>query len=238
VHGTQEFENLKRKLQEYNIEIDRINVRLGKLSSDIEILKKNLQAGEKKMNQLMNMQKDYQKQVLYFKYAEAALKNMQNGYTKKEKEYKQKLGEYTQRFFDEMYTGTRKLRINDKYKIEVETDIRGRRAVTDTSPGLETVKNFAFIAALVQLAKEKAAEKSCEGVCEPYPLVLDAPFSQADEKHIPKISKLISEVAEQIILVIMEKDWNYAAPSLEGKVGKRYVIKKESEVISYLSEEK
>ena len=69
-----------------------------------------------------------------------------------------------------------------------------------------------------------------------YPLVLDAPFSQADEKHVPAISKLISKNAEQIILVVMKKDWNYAKGVLSDKVGKSYILEKVTETHTLVKE--
>ena len=68
-------------------------------------------------------------------------------------------------------------------------------------------------------------------------MVLDAPFSQADEKHIPAISKLLASNAEQIILVVMKKDWNYAKDILNDKVGKSYLLTKESETHTNIIEE-
>lgn len=72
--------------------------------------------------------------------------------------------------------------------------------VNDTSPGLDTVKNFAFIAGIVDLARKKAQQKGddldvIEYSSEPYPIVMDAPFSNADEKHIANISKVLPQVS-------------------------------------------
>ena len=57
---------------------------------------------------------------------------------------------------------------------------------------------------------------------------MDAPFSQADETHVPNICELISTVAEQTVIVVMEKDWNYAKEIMKNKVGKAYRLQKQS----------
>ena len=131
-----------------------------------------------------------------------------------------------------MYHGKRKVTINDKYQIVLRTFLGNTEVDTDESKGLEAVKNFSFISGLVDLARQKArAENSLTNddlmICtEPYPLVMDAPFSNADEIHINNISKIIPEIAEQIILIVMNKDWQFAKDALEAKVGYSYCIEK------------
>jgi DNA sulfur modification protein DndD len=39
-------------------------------------------------------------------------------------------------------------------------------------------------------------------------------------------SHFMPTVAEQVILIVMEKDWKYAYKSMDGKVGKAYIIEK------------
>ena len=112
--------------------------------------------------------------------------------------------------------------------------------VTDESRGLETVKNFAFIAGLVDLAREKIKERT-GGLemalsSEPYPLVMDAPFSNADEKHVSNISRVLPDIAEQVIMVVMAKDWGFAEPVMGYRVGKKYYLDKRSETLTYIRE--
>ena len=102
---------------------------------------------------------------------------------------------------------------------------------------MKTVKNFAYIAALVEMAKERRNEKNNDIFeIEPYPLVLDAPFSQADEIHVPNICELISSIVEQTIIVVMEKDWSYAKNIMKKKVGKSYILTKNSETFTTIKE--
>ena len=61
---------------------------------------------------------------------------------------------------------------------------------------------------------------------------MDAPFSNADEKHIANISKVLPKVAEQVILVVMNKDWEYAQSNMIDRLGMVYQIEKASEIKS------
>jgi DNA sulfur modification protein DndD len=65
---------------------------------------------------------------------------------------------------------------------------------------------------------------------------MDAPFSNADETHTSNISKILPEVAEQVIMFVMQKDWRYAEPVMLGHVGKRYSLIKHSEQFSEIKE--
>ena len=136
-----------------------------------------------------------------------------------------------------MYHGQRIVEVDDKYRIVLKVADGSGKYITDSSSGLETVKNFAFVTGLVDLARQKAQQKNDDGTeysTEPYPLVMDAPFSSTDEMHIERISKVIPQVAEQVIFVVMEKDWIHAKSVLDGRVGTTYKIEKHSETSSTL----
>ena len=97
---------------------------------------------------------------------------------------------------------------------------------TAKSSGTKVVLSFAFVCTLLKLARDQLNDANSELKSEPYPLVMDAPSSAQDHTHIENVFKYTSTVAEQIILFIMDKDWQYAKPALEGKVDKVYRLQK------------
>ena len=167
-------------------------------------------------------------------YARAAFQWFDQAYKKKEVEVKDQLLESINRIFKQMYHGQRSVDINDKYQITLLTQLESSQRATDESKGLEAVKNFSFITGLVDLARQKVREKGAENEIdseiakstEPYPLVMDAPFSNADEIHIGRIASIVADVAEQVILIVMKKDWEFAKGSMQSKVGKAYLLEK------------
>lgn len=60
-------------------------------------------------------------------------------------------------------------------------------------------------------------------------LSTDLRFSNADETHIKNISAVLPEVANQVIMFVMEKDWQYAESVMSSRVGKYCKLKKFSE---------
>lgn len=227
-----------RKQGQRDQKISRIAVCTAEINKANEIMKKHIGASQQN------------KQVqIYLNYAEALYSYLVDDYESKEKDLREKLNVSVNMIFSDMYHGKRSVHIKENYTVELLAqneffDIQGLKL--DESRGLETVKNFAFIAGILKLAKEKLAIKdlrlfddeediSIEEIV--YPLVMDAPFSNADEKHVSKISSVLPNIADQIIMVVMEKDWKYAEATISDKVGKQYRIAKRSETESYIKGE-
>ena len=104
------------------------------------------------------------------------------------------------------------------------------RYTTEESDGLKAVKSFAFIAALVSMAKDKILDDSeMMKLGQVYPLVMDAPFSNVDEIHIDNICKILPKTANQVIMAVIQKDWEYAAKNLDQYVGISYTIMKDTD---------
>ncbi len=226
-----ELKEIENKLTHYTQEI-------GKCEALIEKNKKNIKICEEKIDALAEKNRKHNIILRQKGYAESLLEIFKDDYKQNETTIKEKLNQHVNENFSQVYSGSRKIEIDDKYNAIPYNLVGDKWINSETSPGLETVKNFAFIVGLVQCAKDKiiGEDGEVEANSNSYPLVLDAPFSQADEKHIPQISKLISDNAEQIILVVMKKDWNYAEKVLQSKVGAFYNLEKESETCTHVKE--
>jgi DNA sulfur modification protein DndD len=174
----------------------------------------------------------------YIAYAKELFDYFNASYVQQERDVKTRLLDSVNNIFSQMYHGKRKVEIDDKYRIHLATTIGEERIVTDLSAGAEAIKNFSFVGGLVDLARKKARESTPEGkvAAEPYPLIMDAPFSVVDELHVANIAKTLPQVAEQIILILMQKDWEIAVPALKDKIGKSYTIEKFSETHSEIRE--
>lgn len=172
-------------------------------------------------------------------YAEAIREWLAETYKEKELTIREDLETKVNEIFERMYHGHRRVAIDAKYHVELLTTISDREIAAGESEGSNRVKNFAFIAGLVALAKGKIVTDNSEnGInlsSEPYPLVMDAPFSNADETHTANISKVLPEIAEQVIMFVMQKDWNYAEPVMNDRVGQRYHLDKISETLTRLN---
>lgn len=208
---------LNNTIPKLDSKIDEINLRLQKLSS---VSEKNTFVYE------------------CIKYAEKIHQMASKKITSEKDRIRKELEKTVGMIFDEMYTGSRKIVINNNFQVST-TLIDSSKM--DTSKGLETVMNFSFVAGLMQLIKEKINNEDEDFEQDKnddnYPLVMDAPFSNTDEQHITNICLNLPKYCNQIIIVVMDKDYNMASDKITAKVGKKYVIKKESETFATIEEE-
>lgn len=166
-------------------------------------------------------------------YATAVYEWFRKSYDEQVKDVKDNLTASINRIFDQMYHGKRRVEIDDNYRIKLLTDVGDSSIKTDESKGLEAVKNFSFISGIVDLARKRARQKQDAANefaqlidTEPYPIVMDAPFSNVDEIHIANISMILPDIAEQVILIVMKKDWEHARETMKDRVGMGYMIDK------------
>ena len=230
----------KENMSSYESDMNHIKESIKRMSEKIERANRDIGASQSAINQAQKVYdslvavSDANKRLIrYLAYAEKICSWIDETYAEKEQEMRIKLQEKVNNIFSRMYHGERRVQIDNQYHITLFANMNGKEVITGESEGLKRVKNFAFIAGLVELAKEKASlGKNCEAVTwdnEAYPLVMDAPFSNADETHIKNISAILPEVANQVIMFVMEKDWQYAEDVMSVHVGKYCKLKKFSE---------
>lgn len=169
----------------------------------------------------------------WIEYAEGLKKYFSNLLNREKENIRNSLQINVNEIFAKMYSGKRKIKIDEKYEISLYYTNNSDGVVSTESPGLTTVKNFAYITGLVKTAHERMVHENKEDdiiniETEPFPLIMDAPFSNIDEHHIRQISKVLPEVAEQIIFFTMKKDWDIAEKTMP-HVGKCYTLHKLSE---------
>lgn len=154
-------------------------------------------------------------------YTQKVYEWLSKTYKSKEEVVRAELQKRVNENFAKMYHGERSILIDDKYRVKY-SDV-----TTEESDGLKAVKSFAFIASLVSMAKDKILDDAEMKLGQVYPLVMDAPFSNVDEIHIDNICKILPNTANQVVMAVMQKDWEYASSNLQQYVGKSYVIEKD-----------
>lgn len=238
-----DYRNVERKLQqlkESSIEIIK----------DIGVYENEINNIQRKIDGLVLANAKNERVSLCIEYAKRVFDWFKSNYNRQEREVKERLLESVNRIFKDMYHGDRKVILDENYNIELLTMMGDTTITTEESKGLEAVKNFSFICGLVDLARQKARKSDIDSNedmdiigddgemeinTEPYPLVMDAPFSNVDEIHINNIAKVLPEVAEQVIIMLMKKDWEFAKNSLDHRVGNKYVIEKINNSETYSS---
>ena len=222
--GAKDVATLEQQYQIAEQRAKEFDKRRESLLETIGSCKRDISNYEKALETLTKANQKNARISLNIDYAQAVLDWVSEAYYSREGIVRGRLEEKVNANFAMMYHGSRTVTIDDKYRVKY-IDV-----TTEESDGLKAVKSFAFVSGLVDLAKEALnSDSSKEANTTPqyYPLVMDAPFSNVDEIHIRNISAILSRSAEQVIIAVMQKDWEPAAEIMAPLVGKSYRIEKD-----------
>lgn len=185
-------------------------------------LKKEIDNCNNIINELLKKDKSNVKLRGYITYTQMLFDWVNEAYASKEVSIRSQLEMKVNSNFVKMYHGNRNILIDSKYRVKY-SDV-----TTEESDGLKAVKNFAFVSGLVEMAKDAlTGEDDIELGTQSFPMVMDAPFSNIDEIHIANICSILPDIAEQVIIAVMKKDWDQASDRLSNKIGKTYLIEKD-----------
>ena len=188
---------------------------------------------ENSRSELSLLDKNNRKIELYKAYTERIYLEMYAEYKAKEKQIREDLEASINDIFKTIYNGGLSLTIDDHYNISVYvTDYEGD-VETSTAQGIAVI--FAFISAIIKMARENQRLNGDETYSEPYPLVMDAPLSAFDKRRIQAICSAIPETAEQVIIFIKDTDGELAEEHLGTKVKTRHYFEKIDEFQTRLS---
>ena len=187
---------------------------------------------ENSRSELSLLDKNNQQIELYKKYALCIYNEIFNEYKEKEQTVREKLESSINDIFKTIYDGGLSLSIDEHYNISVfVTDYDGG-VETSTAQSISVI--FAFISAIIKMARDNQRENGDESYSEPYPLVMDAPLSAFDKRRIKAICSAIPETAEQVIIFIKDTDGELAEENLGDRVMTRHYFEKIDEFNTHL----
>ena len=178
---------------------------------------------ETSRSELTLMNKNNQYIEICKAYALKIYNDLKSEYEHKEKEIRNKLEKSINDIFKIIYNGGLSLSIDEKYNVSVfVNDSESNFMSVETSTAQSISVTFAFISAITKMAKDNQINAAEESYSEPYPLVMDAPFSAFDKTRIQSICSVIPETAEQVIIFIKDTDGDLAEEHLGNKVKTRH----------------
>ena len=235
-----ECEAIESALKECKSSLQKAELDVMRLEEQIKNKKNEMERIEEKIKDFELKHTKNNELRVKIEHAKELKKIFLEHYKEEESGIRRKLENRVNEYLNRLYSGHRKIEINENYNYELFTDDKNDlKLKLEPSEGLKVVTSFAFISGILSVAREEInnnKEQLISKSSEPYPLVMDATFSATDEEHVKSIANTLPEVAEQVIFVIMEKDWNHAKSQIEGRIGKEFRIKKFSESYSALEE--
>lgn len=157
------------------------------------------------------------------KYAEALYDKFNVEYTAKEIKTKANLQAYINENFKKFFNGSITLQIDDNYAVKVSVNDKFNSLETSTAQGIAVI--FAFLAAIIRIAKENSAN-------ETYPVVMDAPLSTLDNQRIKIVCDTLPQIADQVIIFIKDTDGKVAGQYFGNAIGRRLTFDKISDYLT------
>lgn len=214
-HKIDQKRNMEEVRQKYNRAKNNLSkaesnkgIAEGKISSykkEIESLQKQLEVLEKQ---------DAQNKPFYIaiEYAKAVYERALQDVERMERPTLRELNQLIADNFEKMFNNREKYaKLEKDYKIHMYyRSMSGFADVEEKnlSVGELLAVNFVYIVSILELAnkRQQAEQSKINGVTR-LPLVLDAPFSNLSNENITLIAKKLPEFAEQVIIFMLDKDW-------------------------------
>lgn len=238
-----------QKLRNENRALENENKKLNEERIDIKANNKNYEEAKKRLeaekNDLSQISKKNNKIMEYLSYAREVYNYFDRDYNERSKKTRTELEQRMNSFLTSIFDGSISITIDDKYNIGTYIkdgeflDENNLEMDKSTAQGYAII--FAFISALVDMAKEKAKEdianynaameNGLDGedleFQDAFPLVMDAPLSVFDKKRIKHLSELLPNIADQVVFFIKDTDGEVAEKYLGARVGAKYILHKD-----------
>ena len=169
--------------------------------------------------------------MIYKAYAHDMLDTLISLYASEEQLIREKLETTVNEIFHSILGEGFSLSLSEKYDVQVTLNDIGGTSETSTAQNISII--FAFIAGVIQMARESQKEDGLL-VSEPYPLVMDAPLSSFDKTRIQNVCDVLPKIAEQVIIFIKDADGDIAEKHLGSRIGNRLSFNAVSKIETYV----
>lgn len=220
---SREVNNLNELISKTKINTVQLRNNKSALEKRIGGFSVSIQSKETERDNLAKKSSQNASIALAKKYAEALYDKFNVEYTAKEIKTKANLQAYINENFKKFFNGSITLQIDDNYAVKVSVNDKFNSLETSTAQGIAVI--FAFLAAIIRIAKENSAN-------ETYPVVMDAPLSTLDNQRIKIVCDTLPQIADQVIIFIKDTDGKVAEQYFGNAIGRRLTFDKISDYLT------
>jgi DNA sulfur modification protein DndD len=233
--GMDDVGKLQAELMRYQTQLRKLQSNRVSLSGDKRVKESDRTRAETERDKLTLKDENNRRVMIYKAYAQYMYGSLRERYAEEEKRIREKLERTVNDIFHSILGEGFSLTLNEKYDVQVVVNEYGGSAETSTAQNISII--FAFIAGVIQMARESQDEEGGLLVSEPYPLVMDAPLSAFDKTRIQTVCDVLPKIAEQVIIFIKDADGEIAEEHLGGRIGKRLTFStaNDSKIETYVS---
>lgn len=238
--GNVDMIKLNNERQKVTKEYDAILGEIGGIEQGLRTDKGQLDIRNKALDKLAATNKNNNSVIFRMELCQNMIDKLENRYKTKEKIIREDLQSKASKLLGDIMHSNKKILIEDDYNFSVSDEF-GTEVLSE---GEKIVTSFAFVGALITVAKETFEksiqnEKTDENETNDnnFTLVMDAPFAKLDIEHRKKVIQYIPNLTDQIILFTADSQWSEDQTSMISKrIGKRYYLAGEVSGITNIKE--
>ncbi len=189
--------------------LTKTNQSIGEHNALLKDLENKLKEVEKELRDYHAQSSKIDREEKRLTLAEDTLSLIINEYQQLTNKVREKLTEKVSEIFDSIIHGNYRIKINDKFELELTKIVNETEGETELSRGQEQIASLSFIAALVHIAKKWDEEHKQEtwGGAGVYPMVMDSPFGTLGQFYQSSLTKKLRDLAPQIIVMVSSSQW-------------------------------
>lgn len=212
IDRTRNLEEVRKQYKRAKNNLANAQTKKGEAAGKINSYRQNIDSFRKQLELLEKQDAQNKPYYLAIEYAKAVYFRAAQDVDRAEKPTLRELNEIIAENFERMFNSKEKYACLEKdYKIHMY--YRSMSGLSDIeeknlSVGEMIAVNFTYIVSILELAnRRRLSEKEKNSGAVRLPLVLDAPFSNLSNENIGLIAKKLPEFAEQVIIFMLDKDW-------------------------------
>jgi DNA sulfur modification protein DndD len=219
------IKDLEAKRETKEEEKEELNVKIGQIEQQIE--DKENEVGE--LEDEIDDQRDEREEALLAKRRQRAAELVEKELNQAFEGLKDKVRKLSNKKIRETFGSIASkdltAEITEDFELKIWQRIGGERIEVDKSTGERQIASLAFIGSLVAIARQRYEADSDSdyftgGI---YPLVMDSPFGALDMEHRREVSRVIPELANQVVVFATDSQWNGPVEKeMSPRVGRQY----------------
>lgn len=211
--------NLLGQIGEYDEKVRNLNADIGSLKDARKTLEDEI-AEAKEENEKAQLARRRAQAAAYLQSQVSTL------FRQYQDEVRQNVNERVNEIFQNIIAKNYYAKISDDYSLQILKDVGDTSEIpVAQSQGERQVASLSFIATLISLARERydSDENATYFKGGIYPMIMDSPFGSLDPTYQERVSRMLPEMAQQVVVMVTQSQWSEAvANEMEQVAGEHY----------------
>lgn len=221
-HDSEEIGNLENKRNNLVKEKSDLDKKIGALEEKILQVQERIRIKKQEQEKHKKIEAQSKLAEKRMKVCEDIILSMKKILKIREKNVKKQLQERISKVYDQFLRKNYRIEVSDGYELNVINDNGNYVAM---SQGERQITSLSFIGAIVDIARETYNRENKNVFMDGgiYPIVMDSPFGALDSDHRERVSRGITKLADQVIVIVSTSQWKgEVEKEMKEFIGKEY----------------